>query len=156
MILDLERFQVQAGPRWRDLESLLAVLESRPGRRVSPPEAEQLQELYAQVAADLNRVTHGALAPELRQYLERLVARAYAELYYAPPMRSEVWQPRGWLRIFTGVPRNVPTQRSLFRSGCADHVVRLCVRRTGGALRSCLGGCVASGRLFAQSRPARA
>ncbi len=104
MILDLERFQVQAGPRWRDLESLLAGLESRPDRRVNPPEAEQLQELYAQVAADLNRVTHGALAPELRQYLERLVARAYAELYYAPPTRSEVWQPRRWLRIFTAFP----------------------------------------------------
>lgn len=104
MILDLERFQVQAGPRWRDLESLLAVLESRPDRRVNPPEAEQLQELYAQVAADLNRVTHGALAPELRQYLERLVARGYAELYYAPPTRSEVWQPRRWLRIFTAFP----------------------------------------------------
>ena len=104
MIMDLERFQVQAGPRWRDLESLLAVLESRPDRRVNPPEAEQLQELYAQVAADLNRVTHGALAPELRQYLERLVARAYAELYYAPTLRSEVWQPRSWLRIFTAFP----------------------------------------------------
>jgi len=104
VIFDLERFQVQAGPRWRDLESLLAVLESRPDRRVNPPEAEQLQELYAQVAADLNRVTHGALAPELRQYLERLVARAYAELYYAPTLRSEVWQPRRWLRIFTAFP----------------------------------------------------
>jgi uncharacterized membrane protein SpoIIM required for sporulation len=104
VIMDLERFQVQAGPRWRDLESLLAVLESRPDRRVNPPEAEQLQELYAQVAADLNRVTHGALAPELRQYLERLVARAYAELYYTPTLRSEVWQPRRWLRIFTAFP----------------------------------------------------
>ena len=104
MILDLERFQAQAGPRWRDLESLLAALESRPDRRLNPAEAEQLQELYAQVAADLNRVTHGALAPELRQYLERLVARAYAEAYYAPPMRSEIWQPRRWLRIFTAFP----------------------------------------------------
>jgi uncharacterized membrane protein SpoIIM required for sporulation len=104
VILDLERFQAQARPRWRDLESLLATLESRPDRRLNPAEAEQLQELYAQVAADLNRVTHGALAPELRQHLERLVARAYAELYYAPPMLSEIWQPRRWLRIFTAFP----------------------------------------------------
>ena len=104
MILDLERFQAQARPRWRELESLLAALESRPDRRLSPAEAEQLQELYAQTAADLNRVTHGALAHELRQYLERLVARAYAELYYAPPKRSEIWQPRRWLRIFTAFP----------------------------------------------------
>ena len=104
MILDLERFQAQARPRWRDLESLLAALESRPDRQLNLAEAEQLQELYAQTAADLNRVTHGALAHELRQYLERLVARAYAELYYALPMRSEIWRPRRWLRIFTAFP----------------------------------------------------
>ena len=104
MILDLERFQAQARPRWRELESLLDALESRPDRRLNPAEAEQLQELYALTAADLNRVTHGALAHELRQYLERLVARAYAELYFAPPIRSEIWHPRRWLRIFTAFP----------------------------------------------------
>ena len=104
MILDVERFQAQARPRWRDLESLLASLESRPDRRLQPAEAERLQDLYAKAAADLNRVTHGSLAHELRQYLERLVARAYAELYYSPPTRSEIWQPRRWLRIFTAFP----------------------------------------------------
>jgi uncharacterized membrane protein SpoIIM required for sporulation len=114
VILDLERFQAQARPRWRDLESLLATLEGRPDRRLNPAEAEHLQELYAQVAADLNRVTHGALAQELRQYLERLVARAYAELYYAPPMRSEIWQPRRWLRIFTAFPETFRRQSRYF------------------------------------------
>ena len=82
MILDLERFQTQGRTRWSSLESLLAALEGRPNHGLKPVEAEQLQELYAQAAADLNRVTHGALAPELRQYLERLVARAYAELHF--------------------------------------------------------------------------
>jgi uncharacterized membrane protein SpoIIM required for sporulation len=104
VILDLERFQAQARPRWRELESLLAILEGRPDRQLNPAESEQLQELYARTAADLNRVTHGSLAHELRQYLERLLARAYAELYYAPPLRSEIWRPRRWLRIFTAFP----------------------------------------------------
>ncbi len=104
MILDLERFRAQARPRWSKLEALLSALESRPDRRLQPAEAEQLQELYAQTAADLNRVTHGALAPELRQYIERLVARAYAELYYSPPTRSKIWQPRRGLRILTEFP----------------------------------------------------
>ena len=104
MILDLERFRAHARPRWSKLEALLSAVESRPDRRLQPAEAEQLQELYAQTAADLNRVTHGALAPELRQYIERLMARAYAELYYAPPARSRIWQPRRWLRIFTAFP----------------------------------------------------
>lgn len=114
MILDLERFQAQARPRWSKFESLLAALESRPDRRLNPAESEQLQEFYAQTAADLNRVTHGALAPDLREYLERLVARAYAELYYAPPTRSEMWQPRRWLRIFTTFPEAFRRQSRYF------------------------------------------
>jgi uncharacterized membrane protein SpoIIM required for sporulation len=114
VILDLERFQAHARPRWNNLDSLLAALESRPERRLSPEEAEQLQELYAQVAADLNRVTHGAWAPELRQYLERLVGRAYAELYYAPPMRSEFWQPRRWLGILRAFPEAFRRQSRYF------------------------------------------
>ena len=114
MILDLQRFQAQARPRWGKLEALLAGLENRPDRRLPPAEAEQLQELYAQTAADLNRVTHGALAPDLRQDLERLVARAYAELYYAPPARSKFWQPRHWLRIFTAFPEAFRRQYRYF------------------------------------------
>lgn len=114
MILDLERFQAQARPRWSTLEALLAVLESRPDRRLNRAESEQLQELYAQAATDLNRVTHGALAPELRQYLERLVSRAYAELYFALPARSELWQPRRWLKIFTAFPETFRRQSRYF------------------------------------------
>jgi uncharacterized membrane protein SpoIIM required for sporulation len=114
MILDLKRFQAQARPHWRALESLLATLESRPDRKLIPAEVEQLQDLYAQVAADLNRVTHGALAHELKQYLERLVARAYAELYYSPPVRSEIWKPRRWLRIFTVFPATFRRQSRYF------------------------------------------
>jgi len=114
VILNLERFQAQAWPRWKGLESLLGAIESRPDRRLNSAEAQQLQELYAQVATDLNRVTHGALAPELRQYLERLVARAYAELYYAPPTRSEIWQPRRWLKIFRAFPESFRRQSRYF------------------------------------------
>jgi uncharacterized membrane protein SpoIIM required for sporulation len=114
VILDLQRFQAQASPRWTKLESLLASLEARPDRRLRSGEAEELQELYAQTAADLNRVTHGASAPDLRQYIERLVARAYAELYYAPPARSTFWQPRRWLRIFTAFPEAFRRQYRYF------------------------------------------
>lgn len=114
MILDLQRFQAQERPRWNELESLLVLVENRPDRRLSPAEAELLQELYAQTAADLSRVTHGALAPDLRQYLERLVARAYAELYYARPTRSELLQPRRWLRIFTAFPEAFRRQSRYF------------------------------------------
>lgn len=114
MILNLERFQAQARPRWQKLESLLDVLESRPDHWLSSVEAEELQELYTRVASDLNRVTHGALAPDLRQYLERLVARAYAELYYAPSTRSQVWQPRRWLRIVTAFPECFRRQSRYF------------------------------------------
>jgi len=114
VILNLERFQLQARPRWEALDSLVTTLESRPDRRLNSAEAERLQDLYAQTAADLNRVTHGALAPEIRQHLERLVARACAELYFAPPTRSALWQPRQWLRIFTEFPEAFRRQSRYF------------------------------------------
>jgi uncharacterized membrane protein SpoIIM required for sporulation len=114
VILDLERFQAQAKPRWNKLESLLVTTEGRPDHRLNPMEAEQLQDLYAHTAADLNRVSHGALAPELRQYLDRLVARAYAELHYVPPTRSDLWQPRRWLGIFTVFPETFRRQSRYF------------------------------------------
>ena len=114
MILDLQRFLAQARPRWNDLESLLVTLEGRPDRGINPAEAERLQELYAQTASDLNRIPHGAVAAEPRQYLERLVARAYAELYYAPPARSAFWQPRQWLKIFTAFPEAFRRQYRYF------------------------------------------
>jgi uncharacterized membrane protein SpoIIM required for sporulation len=114
VILDLERFQVQGRPRWNNLESLLVLLESRPDRRMKPAEADLLQDLYAQTAADLNRVTHGAVAPELRRYLERLVARAYGELYYARPTPSDLWQPLRWLRVFTAFPEAFRRQSRFF------------------------------------------
>ena len=114
MILNLERFQALAQPRWQRLEVLLGSLESRPDRRLNPAEAQELQYLYARTAADLNRVTHGALAPELRQYLERLVARSYAELNYAPPTRSDMWNPRRWLRIFSAFPESFRRQSRYF------------------------------------------
>ena len=123
MILDLERFQAQARPRWEKLETLLAALEGRPERRLSIAEAELLQELYARVAADLNRVTHGALAPELQRYLERLVARAYAELYYAPPTHSELWQPRRWLGVFSAFPEAFRRQWRCFALAAAITVL---------------------------------
>lgn len=114
MILDLQRFQSREQPWWDQLDSLLTLLDSRPDRRMKPSEAEELQGLYARTCTDLNRVTHGALAPELRRYLERLVARAYAELHYAQPTKSQLWQPRRWLRIFTAFPEAFRRQSRYF------------------------------------------
>jgi uncharacterized membrane protein SpoIIM required for sporulation len=114
VILDLQRFQAQGRPRWNDLESLLATLEGRPDRKIKPAEAERLQELYAQAASDLNRITHGSVAAEPRQYLERLVARAYGELYYSAPTQSTFGQPRSWLKIFISFPEAFRRHRRYF------------------------------------------
>jgi len=61
VILDLERFQAQGG---RVGATRIATRRARKpaGRRLNLVEADKLQEIYAQTAADLNRVTHGALA----------------------------------------------------------------------------------------------
>lgn len=42
------------------------------------------------------------------------MARAYAELYFSRPTRSELWQPRRWLRIFTAFPEAFRRQSRFF------------------------------------------
>lgn len=103
MILDLERFLAAERPFWLELERLLAALAARPGNRLSLAEAERLRLLYERAAGDLNRAQHGAPAPELVAYLERLVAAAYGEIYQSRPAPD--WRaalrglPRGWRRF---------------------------------------------------------
>lgn len=97
MILDLDRFVRTAQPAWRDLESLLDKLETRPDHRLDSVEAETLQNLYYRAAADLNRLESGACAPSVQAHLMNLVARAYGEIYAAP--RSPAWDPMRWRRL---------------------------------------------------------
>lgn len=81
MILDLERFVDREQPRWRELEDLLDRVEAAPGAALDLDGALRLHYLYQKAGADLARVRGQSAAPELRRYLEALVARAYGAIH---------------------------------------------------------------------------
>lgn len=87
MILDLERFANTERPRWQRLEAHLARLEADPHASLKLNELEEFHALYQHACASLAKVAPLSSEPELKRYLEWLVARAYAEIH-APAGRA--------------------------------------------------------------------
>lgn len=81
MILDLARFVQSETVYWKELESVLDELTNNPLRRMSLNEIQRLHYLYERCSADLVRLDTFATEPQLREYLESLVARAYGEIH---------------------------------------------------------------------------
>ncbi|MCC6235064.1 MAG: stage II sporulation protein M [Verrucomicrobiales bacterium] len=97
MILDLQRFVAEERPYWNELERLLARMDSRLRTRLTLEEAQRFHYLFERTASDLGRFTTFSTDPELRAYLEALVARAYGEMHAS----QAAVRPRGlahWLR----------------------------------------------------------
>ena len=78
MIVDIERFVMQARPRWQELEISLQTFERDRFHRPSVEQSLRLFDLYQQCAADLARLE---AQPEIAAYLEALVARAYSQIH---------------------------------------------------------------------------
>ena len=81
MIMDLARFVVNERPYWTALEKTLDRLDAQTNHRLTLEQAEQFHSLYQRTAADLVQLTGFAAEGELRQYLEWLVSRAYAQIH---------------------------------------------------------------------------
>jgi uncharacterized membrane protein SpoIIM required for sporulation len=81
MILDLPRFIKAERRYWEELRVLLDKLESAPDVRLSLEEMSRAQYLYQRSCSALTRLSGFAGELEVRQYLEALVARAYAEFH---------------------------------------------------------------------------
>jgi uncharacterized membrane protein SpoIIM required for sporulation len=81
VILDLARFVQSETVYWKELESVLDELTNNPLRRMSLNEIQRLHYLYERCSADLVRLDTFATEPQLREYLESLVARAYGEIH---------------------------------------------------------------------------
>ncbi len=81
MILDLARFVDAETLYWKELESVLGALTANPLRRMSLSEIQRLHYLYERCSADLVRLDTFSTEPQLREYLESLVARAYGEIH---------------------------------------------------------------------------
>ena len=81
MIIDLPRFIEVERPFWRELEEVLGKLEADAGAPLDLATAKRLHYLYQRASADLSRMGSLAAEPQLRAYLESLVARAYGEVH---------------------------------------------------------------------------
>ena len=81
MILDVPRFTAAERPYWQELDRLLRRLDDDPGASMTLAEAERFHYLYQRSSADLSRLSTFSADPDLREYLESLVARAYAEIH---------------------------------------------------------------------------
>lgn len=81
MILDLPRFISAERPAWAELETILDRLERDPSFTLTIEQARQFHALYQKVSADLARIATFSSEPDLRGYLESLVARAYGEIH---------------------------------------------------------------------------
>jgi uncharacterized membrane protein SpoIIM required for sporulation len=81
VIIDLGRFVAAERAYWDELGALLARLETEPEARLSLAEVQRLHYLYERSSADLARLDTFSVEPNLRTYLESLVARAYTEIH---------------------------------------------------------------------------
>ncbi|MEZ5327225.1 MAG: stage II sporulation protein M [Verrucomicrobiales bacterium] len=83
MILDLESFITRERPFWDELEALLkrGSLVTRGDSEESLTRIRRFHYLYKRSAADLAKLQTFASEPELRQYLEDLIAQAYTRLH---------------------------------------------------------------------------
>ncbi|MBI5383357.1 MAG: stage II sporulation protein M [Verrucomicrobia bacterium] len=81
MIIDLDKFVSAERPHWTELESLLDRVEGDTHFVMPLETLRRFHYLYERTSADLAKLTTFAAEPELRRYLETLVARAYAEIH---------------------------------------------------------------------------
>ncbi len=97
MIIDLQRFVQAERPHWQELERILDRLEDDQDTDFGLKDVKRFHHLYERAAADLARLNTFASEPELRQYLENLVARAYADIHEIREKKKSGLAWRKWL-----------------------------------------------------------
>jgi uncharacterized membrane protein SpoIIM required for sporulation len=95
MIIDLQRFLTAGRPYWSELETQLRKLDNDPSRRMDLEHVKRFHYLYQRASADLAQLATFAAEPELRRYLETLVARAYGEIHETREKRGR-FRPFNW------------------------------------------------------------
>jgi len=96
MIIDLGKFVTSERPYWTELESLLHRLESDMAATLSLEQLRRFHYLYERASSDLGRIMTFSAEPELRRYLESLVARAYGEIHETREKHHR-FSPLEWL-----------------------------------------------------------
>ncbi len=95
MILDLGRFLKTERPYWEELNQLLDRIDSDRFERLTLQQVTRLDYLYQRTASALARLSTFSAEPRTTEFLESLVARAYAECH---PNRvaSQRFHPFHW------------------------------------------------------------
>ncbi len=96
MIIDLNKFAAAERPFWSELEATVNRLETDPHSVLSLEAARRFHYLYERTSADLAKVMTFSAEPELRRYLEHLVARAYGEIHETR-QKGRSFSPWPWL-----------------------------------------------------------
>ncbi len=81
MIVDLPRFLNAEKPYWEELAATLDMLEKDAQRTLTLAEARRFHYLYQRTSGALAKLSALPYEPEIRGFLEPLVARAYAEIH---------------------------------------------------------------------------
>jgi len=116
VILDLPRFLSGERPFWSELEGMLRNMEQYPRRRLSLEEVARLHYLFQRCAADLQRLSTFSAELHARDYLEQLVARAYAEIHESDQarIRFRPWHWLSWQWLGQTFPATFRRQRNAF------------------------------------------
>ncbi|MEZ0296590.1 MAG: stage II sporulation protein M, partial [Candidatus Methylacidiphilales bacterium] len=81
MIIDLDRFVKNERPAWNRLDQIVTRMRTHPERPMSLDEVRELHALYERACSGLARISNSVHGGQLREYLESLVAGAYAEIH---------------------------------------------------------------------------
>jgi len=111
VIIDLQRFIRDERPFWTELEHALDKMERDAAAPLDLERAMRLHYLYQRTSAGLAKIMTFASEPELRRYLESLMARAYGELHESRT-RQHRFAPLHW--FFVTFPRTFRRQSRSF------------------------------------------
>jgi uncharacterized membrane protein SpoIIM required for sporulation len=120
VIIDLERFIAEEKPCWDELESVLDRMEQDVAFSMDLSELTRFHFLYQRASAALARLDGFSAAPELRHYLESLVARAFGEIHETRE-RPHRFAPGAWL--FGRFPRTFRRHIRQFQLSLAVTIV---------------------------------
>jgi uncharacterized membrane protein SpoIIM required for sporulation len=81
VIIDLEHFITEERPCWDELETLLDRMAADPLAKQSLDEIKRFHYLYQRTSSALARLQGLAREPEIKAYLDALVARAFGEIH---------------------------------------------------------------------------
>jgi uncharacterized membrane protein SpoIIM required for sporulation len=115
MIIDIRKFLQSEREYWTELEEILGKFETNPDRTLSLDDARRLHYLYQRTASDLAKVNTFYSEPELRSYLERLVAKAYGEINSGHERQYRI-RPLHW--FFNTFPQTFRRNFRAFAASC--------------------------------------